>query len=45
MLDEIAMEIKNIICLEDVLLAKAMNYLESYNIQTGLLVNFGKSGY
>ena len=27
--------------LEDVHLAQAMNYLEAYNLQTGLLINFG----
>jgi GxxExxY protein len=26
---------------EDVHLAQAMNYLEAYNLQTGLLINFG----
>ena len=46
-LDEIAAnslvnsKIKAIINLEDVHLAQAMNYLEAYNLQTGLLINFG----
>jgi len=38
---EISVEIKAIIRLEDVHLAQAMNYLEAYNLQTGLLINFG----
>ncbi len=38
---EISVEIKAIIQLEDVHLAQAMNYLEAYNLQTGLLINFG----
>jgi GxxExxY protein len=38
---EISVEIKAIITLEDVHLAQAMNYLEAYNLQTGLLINFG----
>ena len=37
----ISIEIKAIINLEDVHLAQAMNYLEAYNLQTGLLINFG----
>lgn len=39
--EEISVEIKAIINLEDVHLAQAMNYLEAYNLQTGLLINFG----
>jgi GxxExxY protein len=27
--------------LEDVHLAQAVNYLEAYNVKTGLLINFG----
>ena len=37
----ISVEIKAIIQLEDVHLAQAINYLEAYNIQIGLLINFG----
>ena len=37
----IMVELKAIIDLEDVHLAQAMNYLESYNLPTGLLINFG----
>ena len=38
---EISIEIKAIVSLEDVHLAQAKNYLEAYNLQTGLLINFG----
>lgn len=38
---EISVEIKAVINLEDVHLAQAINYLEAYNLQTGLLINFG----
>ena len=38
---EISIEIKALINLEDVHLAQAMNYLEAYNLQTGLLIIFG----
>ena len=34
-------EIKAIIQLEDVHLAQAINYLEAYNLEVGLLINFG----
>lgn len=37
----IMLEIKAVIRLEDVHLAQAKNYLEAYNIETGLLINFG----
>ena len=37
----IMVELKAVIQLEDVHLAQAINYLEAYNIQTGLLINFG----
>ena len=38
---KVMVEIKAVIKLEDVHLAQAINYLEAYNIETGLLVNFG----
>lgn len=38
---EIMVELKAIAQLENVHLAQAINYLEAYNIQTGLLINFG----
>lgn len=38
---EIAVELKARTQLEDVHLAQAMNYLEAYNLTTGLLINFG----
>jgi GxxExxY protein len=34
-------ELKAIILLENVHLAQAKNYLEAYNMQVGLLINFG----
>lgn len=37
----IMVELKALINLEDVHLAQAMNYLEAYNIEIGLLINFG----
>jgi GxxExxY protein len=37
----ISVELKAIIELGDVHIAQALNYLEAYNIQTGLLINFG----
>jgi len=38
---EIMVELKAIIELEDVHLAQAINYLEAYNMKTGLLISFG----
>jgi len=38
---KIMVELKAIIQLEEVQLAQALNYLEAYNIETGLLINFG----
>ena len=37
----ISVELKAIIQLEDVHLAQAINYLEAYNLEIGLLINFG----
>jgi GxxExxY protein len=37
----IMVELKAVIELEDVHLAQAMNYLEAYNMEIGLLINFG----
>nr|WP_255480537.1 GxxExxY protein [Mucilaginibacter sp. E4BP6]NYE68531.1 GxxExxY protein [Mucilaginibacter sp. E4BP6] len=37
----IMVELKDTANLEDVHLAQAINYLEAYNVQTGLLINFG----
>ena len=39
--DVIMVEIKAIINLKDVHLAQAMNYVEAYDLEIGLLVNFG----
>ncbi|MFA5669703.1 MAG: GxxExxY protein [Balneolaceae bacterium] len=42
MIEEIvAVEIKAVIELKDVHIAQAINYLEAYNLEVGLLVNFG----
>jgi GxxExxY protein len=38
----IAVELKAITKLEDVHLAQAINYLEAYNLEIGLLINFGE---
>ncbi len=38
---KIMLEIKAVIKLEDVHLAQAINYLEAYNMEVGLLINFG----
>ena len=37
----ISVEIKAVTKLEDVHLAQAINYLEAYNLEIGLLLNFG----
>ena len=37
----VIVELKALINLEDVHLAQAMNYLEAYNLEIGLLINFG----
>jgi GxxExxY protein len=39
--EKIMVELKAIIQLEKVHLAQAKNYLEAYNVQVGLLINFG----
>ncbi|MEI7999657.1 MAG: GxxExxY protein [Candidatus Omnitrophota bacterium] len=39
--DLISVEIKAVTKLEDVHLAQAINYLEAYNLEVGLLINFG----
>ncbi len=39
----ISVEIKAVIQLESVHLAQAMNYLEAYNLEIGLLINFGSN--
>ena len=38
---KIVVELKALIQLEDVHLAQAKNYLEAFNLETGLLINFG----
>jgi len=37
----ISVELKALVNLEDVHLAQAINYLEAYNLEIGLLINFG----
>jgi GxxExxY protein len=39
--DKIMVELKALIRLEDAHLAQAMNYLEAYSMEIGLLINFG----
>ena len=39
--NKIMVELKAIIQLENVHLAQAKNYLEAFNVQVGLLINFG----
>ena len=39
--EKISVEIKAITKLEDVHIAQAINYLEAYNLEIGLLINFG----
>jgi len=39
--DVIMVELKAIISLEEVHLAQAMNYVEAYKMEIGLLINFG----
>ena len=41
--EKIMVELKSIIQLEDVHLAQAINYLEAYNMEIGLLLNFGST--
>jgi GxxExxY protein len=38
---KIMVELKALVALEDVHLAQAMNYLEAYKMEIGLLINFG----
>jgi len=39
--EKISVKLKAITNLEDVHIAQAMNYLEAYNLEIGLLINFG----
>lgn len=38
---KISVEIKAVIQMDDVHLPQAINYLEAYNLEVGLLINFG----
>lgn len=40
---EVSVELKAITKLEDVHFAQAINYLEAYNLEIGLLINFGET--
>ena len=39
--DKVMVELKAVTTLEDVHLAQAINYLEAYGLEVGLLINFG----
>ncbi len=39
--DKVMVELKALTALEDVHLAQAVNYLEAYGLEVGLLINFG----
>ena len=39
--NKIMVELKAVLRLEDAHLSQAMNYLEAYNMEIGLLINFG----
>ena len=39
--DVVSVELKAVARLEDTHLAQAMNYLEAYDLEVGLLINFG----
>ena len=41
--DKVSVELKAVIILENVHLAQGRNYLEAYNLPTGLLINFGST--
>lgn len=41
--NKISVELKAVINLESVHLAQAINYLEAYNLEVGLLINFGNT--
>ncbi|MFA4917567.1 MAG: GxxExxY protein, partial [Syntrophales bacterium] len=41
--EKISVELKALIKTEPVHLAQAINYLEAYNLEIGLLINFGNT--
>ena len=41
--EKICLELKALTKLEDVHLAQAINYLEAFNLEVGLLINFGNT--
>jgi GxxExxY protein len=40
---KISVELKALVKLENVHLAQAMKYLEAYNLEVGMLINFGSN--
>jgi GxxExxY protein len=40
--DKVSVEIKAVAHLDDTHLAQGLNYLEAYNLEVGLLINFGE---
>lgn len=40
--NQVSVELKAVVKLEDVHFAQAINYLEAYNVEVGLLINFGE---
>ena len=43
--EKVMVELKAIIQLEDVHLAQGLNYLTAYNLDKGLLINFGSTSF
>jgi GxxExxY protein len=41
--NKVSLELKALVNLEPVHLAQAINYLEAYNLEVGLLINFGNT--
>jgi GxxExxY protein len=41
--NKVSVELKALVNLEPVHLAQAINYLEAYNLEVGLLINFGNT--
>jgi GxxExxY protein len=43
--DKVMVELKALTMLEDIYLAEAINYLEAYNLEISLLINFGVKSF
>ena len=41
--NEVLVELKSLVALEDVHLAQVLNYLKAYKLEVGLLINFGST--